>query len=77
MMEDVWSDWDMEGEVGIKGDCWEMVCWMYVGLCSNRCKLKEVVCPFGKCGDWVYKRMREKVGEDVCCDGVMQKVMDY
>ena len=26
-----------------------------VGLCSYRCKLKEVVCPFGKCVDRVYK----------------------
>ena len=26
-----------------------------VGLCSDRCKLKEVVCPYGKCGDRVYK----------------------
>ena len=34
-----------------------------VGLCSDRCKLKEVVSPFGKCGDRVYKGMREREGE--------------
>ena len=26
-----------------------------MGLCSDRCKLYEVVCPFGKCGDRVYR----------------------
>ena len=26
-----------------------------LGLCSDRCKLQEVVGPFGKCGDRVYK----------------------
>ena len=33
-------------EVGIYGDCWEMV--LDVGLCSDRCKLIVVVGPFGK-----------------------------
>ena len=33
-----------------------------VGLCSDRCKLKEVVGPFGKCGDRVYRGMRERMG---------------
>ena len=32
---------------------------LYVGLGSNRCKLYEVVGPFGKCGDRVYKGVRE------------------
>ena len=30
-----------------------------VGLCSDRCKLYEVVGPFGKCEDRVYKGVRE------------------
>ena len=34
-----------------------------VGLCSDRCKLYEVVGPFGKCGDRVYKGC-ENDGED-------------
>ena len=33
-----------------------------MGLCSDRCKLKEVGCPFGKCEDRVYKGMREGWG---------------
>ena len=37
---------------------------MDVGLCSDRCKLYEVVCPYGKCGDWVYRGC-EKEGEDM------------
>ena len=41
----------MEGDVGIVGR-W---CWKDVGLCSDRCKLYEVVGPFGKCGYRVYK----------------------
>ena len=36
-----------------------------MGLCSDKCKLKEVVCPFGKCGDRVYKGMRELRGMGV------------
>ena len=35
-----------------------------VGLCSDRCKLKEVVGPFGKCGDEVYRGC-EKGGEGI------------
>ena len=45
---------------------------MDMELCSGRCKLKEVVCPFGKCGDRVYKGC-EKEGGVV---SVIQKVMD-
>ena len=26
-----------------------------MGLCSDKCKLYEVVCPYGKCGDRVYR----------------------
>ena len=44
-----------------------------VGLCSDRCKLKEVVCPFGKCGDEVYMGCENGGGED---GSVIQKVMD-
>ena len=33
-----------------------------MGLCSDRCKLKEVVGPFGKCGDRVYRGC-EKEGD--------------
>ena len=45
---------------------------LYVGLCSDRCKLYEMVCPYGKCGDRVYRGCEnEGMG-----DGVIQKVMD-
>ena len=35
-----------------------------MGLCSDRCKLKEVVCPFGKCGDRVYRGCEKGWGMD-------------
>ena len=48
----------MEGDVGIVGR-W---CWKDVGLCSDRCKLKEVVCPFGNWWGESLQGMREGVG---------------
>ena len=33
-----------------------------VGLCSDKCKLYEVVCPFGKCGDRVYRGCEKDEG---------------
>ena len=39
-----------------------------MGLCSDRCKLKEVVCPYGKCGNEVYKGCEKGVDGDGCPD---------
>ena len=36
---------------------------MHMGLCSDRCKLYEVVGPFGNCGDEVYKGCENWEGE--------------
>ena len=40
-----------------------------VGLCSDKCKLYEVVSPFGKCGDEVYRGARSGMGwKERWCD---------
>ena len=52
-------------EVGIKGDCWDESAGC-MGLCSDKCKLKEVVCPFGKCGDEVYRGCEK--GDVMSCE---------
>ena len=45
-----------------------------MGLCSDWCKLYEVVCPFGKCGDRVYKGCEKGDGRmDGDEGGVIQK----
>ena len=36
-----------------------------MGLCSDRCKLKEVVCPYGKCGGNRVYRGCENGGKDM------------
>ena len=33
-----------------------------MGLCSDKCKLKEVVCLYGKCGDRVYRGCEIRMG---------------
>ena len=33
-----------------------------MGLCSDKCKLYEVVGPFGKCGDRVYRGCEKGMG---------------
>ena len=36
-----------------------------MGLCSDRCKLYEVVGPYGKCEDRVYRGCEKRMGRRV------------